>query len=1013
MATYIQGLYDSPLAITPFTPDYSLLQNVLKTKEMEYERGFAQVKNVYNSLLTAKATNAEDQEMQKAYIAQAEEQLKNLATVDLSLDQNVSIANSVFKPFQEDQELLYDISLTKVADQQTALGQSFLNASDDKQRKMHSAISDEYVRIPLDELKRAKRGDGSITSVRPRYYVPAVNLYDKFKDFLKAGEYDAVIETSNGSGLILKTKGGKRVEVGLYNLMNGLLTGDERKYFDAWGEVLYNRGINDYMGRGFTLDQSKKELATDFYERDLKYLTNQRDNTVKDQQIVKLKIAEYDKRNSVQGGLSEQEAADAASLLMTESLNENSITNLNSQIRDLSDPKKMQATINSYYNGKSGVISTQLLEGSLRSISSAMGTLTESREYKADEYYWKKMEHAIKIQELEINRMKAQTDLLKAQGETGTPTGQTGVKTGKLTEAEKKVIIANTPTDAGLQTVPESKEAQLKTMWDNMNENFNGMVENGVKVSEEILGSTFNSGNASIGNLLTVIRDKKLNNQFTDEAVELTSTKDTPDTRAFKRFNELYNTAASGTKSEFQTYLETSGKKPGDKTTYGDVYGFLLNKSTKTFNDLKSAMPVDQFIRVNGYFNRISAGKQLNDIFQGDQKKIETDVIGNLEKVLASKEYTDAFYRKFKIDPNQIIVTDDDGFKRIKFKDELQQELAALKADNPILYYDTSTSVNPTTGATTTSRVPVYKNESKIRSLTGIIDNIGDIASEINKVVEDRITANVFTLDDKRLSSFRSYTLQDLGDQKGEIAEQAIARLMSNDMLIMSGNSTDGIDLGYYKVGKADSDDVKQVVNELATSVKTTGNAWNNSIEYKQFSGERNDKRKAYVVKFDAGNIDGLIKKYSTESTNDPGKVSVLQKIKEEGLTIKTSEPIPGGLGLYGIIERFNQANRYIISPPDASDYYSYRVDKTVDNNYILSPNSYYIVANPNTGAPIKMPLSGLEFPQGASFQAISELLDGYIKSQIESAQNQLKRNVQNNPNKITMDALRKQTQGQ
>jgi len=435
MATYIQGLYDSPLAITPFTPDYSLIQNVLKTKEMEYERGFAQVKNVYNSLLTAKATNAENQEMQKAYIAQAEEQLKNLSTVDLSLDQNVSIANSVFKPFQQDNELIYDISVTKISDQQTAVGQSFLSSNDDKQRKMHSAISDEYVRIPLDELKRAKRGDGSISAVRPRYYVPAVNLYDKFKDFVNARDYDAVIETSNGSGLILRTKGGKRVEVGLYNLMNGLLTGDERKYFDAWGEVLYNRGVNDYMSRGFTFDQARKELSTDFYERDLGYFTSQRDNAIKDQKLILAKIEEYKKRNTIQGGLSEQEAADAASLAMTAAEYKNSISELNSKIRQLTDPKTMQAEIQKYYDGKSGILSTQLLDNSLRSISSAMGTLTESRELKADEYYWKKMEHAIKIQELEINKMKAQADLLKAQGEVSGVTGVTGTKTGKLTEA--------------------------------------------------------------------------------------------------------------------------------------------------------------------------------------------------------------------------------------------------------------------------------------------------------------------------------------------------------------------------------------------------------------------------------------------------------------------------------------------------------------------------------------------------------------------------------------------------
>lgn len=1004
MATYIQGLYDSPLAITPFTPDYSLLQNVLKTKEMEYERGFAQVKNVYNSLLTAKATNAEDQEMQKAYIAQAEEKLKNLATVDLSIDQNVSIANSVFKPFQEDTELIYDISVTKIADQQASLGQSFLNSNDDKQRKMHSAISDEYVRIPLDELKRAKRGDGSITSVKPRYYVPAVNLYDKFKDFLKAGEYDAVIETSNGSGLILKTKGGKRVEVGLYNLMNGLLTGDERKYFDAWGEVLYNRGVNDYMGRGFTFDQARKELANDFYERDLSYLTNQRDAIVKDQRLVLAKIEEYKKRNSIQGGLSEQDNQDAESLGMTFSQNKAALDLLNKDIRELSDPQKMESTIKRYYNGKSGIISQELIQNSLKSISSAMGTLTESREYKADEYYWKKMEHAIKIQELEINKIKAQAELLKAQGgEDGGLKGPTGIKTGKLTEAEKKVMVANTPMDAGTEKLPEDAPSKLKTFWDNMNENYNGIVENGIAASEELLASTFNTGNTTIGNLLRIIRDKKLNNQFTDEAVEFISKVDNPDTRPFKRFNELYNTAAANTKSEFQTYLESVGKKSGDKVTYGDVYGFLFDKTTKVFKDVQSAMPVDQFIKINGYFNNIADGNELAKIFTNDQKKVESEVLTNISNEINKNGYNETY----------LIATDDDGFRRLRTKEELQADLAYFTANNDKIgkkVIKGTMAAGPGISVTTDVVVDEYRYENQIKAVTKILDNIDDISSTVNKLVSDQLTANKFTLDDKTLSSFRAYTLQDLGDQKGEIAEQAISRLMSPDLLVMSGNPNDAVDLNYYKTKNAGTDDVKEIVNELASSVKTTGNAWNNSIEYRQFSGIRGDKRKAYVIKFDASNIDGLIKKYSAEATLDSGKIDVLQKIKQEGLTVRTSEPIPGGLGLYGIIERYNQANGYIESPASAKDqYYFYRVDKKSDNNYKLSENSYYFVPDPNTGAPTKMPLGGLEFPQGASFKSIKELLDGYVRERILSAQAQLQRNLQSKKDKPQIGAILKQ----
>ena len=170
MATYIQGLFDNPLPITPFTPDYAFLQNVLKYKEGQYEQGFAQVKNLYNSLLNSKASNPEDIEVQKAYIADAERKLQSLASVDLSVPQNVGLAKSVFKTFLNDDELMHDISVTRIAESQLAKGQAFLQSDDPKQRAMHSSLADEYVStVPINELKWAKRGDGSITSVRPLY----------------------------------------------------------------------------------------------------------------------------------------------------------------------------------------------------------------------------------------------------------------------------------------------------------------------------------------------------------------------------------------------------------------------------------------------------------------------------------------------------------------------------------------------------------------------------------------------------------------------------------------------------------------------------------------------------------------------------------------------------------------------------------------------------------------------------------------------------------------------------
>lgn len=465
MATYIQGLYDNPLPITPFAPDYTFLQNVLKYKEGEYEQGFSQVKNLYNSLLNSKASNAENTEVQKAYIADAERKLQNLASVDLSVPQNIGLAKSVFKTFLNDDELMHDINVTRISDAQLAKGQAFLQSDDAKQRAMHSSLADEYVStVPINELKWAKRGNGSITSVRPRYYIPAVNLSEKFKDFLDASKYTSFTETANGAGYIFKTKGGEQVEKGIYNLMNGLLTGEERKFFDMWGEVVYNRGINDYLSRGLNVDEARREFASDFYERDLEYKTEFLKSNKADLGIINDKIDIYTKK----GDLSQAEASELLSLGLTRAEYTGAIKKLEGQISELLDPVKKQEVFDKYYNGKWGVLSEEILTTSMKSISQGMGLLTRGNEIKANDAFFKMME-------IEINKFNAETARIKALsgggdedggGGGGGGGGTGGGKGRKLTEAEQKLAVTNTPSGTGYETVPQPKE-KLETWFQN------------------------------------------------------------------------------------------------------------------------------------------------------------------------------------------------------------------------------------------------------------------------------------------------------------------------------------------------------------------------------------------------------------------------------------------------------------------------------------------------------------------------------------------------------------------
>lgn len=1021
MATYIQGLFDNPLPITPFTPDYAFLQNVLKYKEGQYEQGFAQVKNLYNSLLNSKASNPEDIEVQKAYIADAERKLQSLASVDLSVPQNVGLAKSVFKTFLNDDELMHDISVTRIAESQLAKGQAFLQSDDPKQRAMHSSLSDEYVStVPINELKWAKRGDGSITSVRPRYYIPAVNLSEKFKDFLDVSKYKSFTETTNGAGYIFRTYGGEQVEKGIYNLMNGLLTGEERKFFDMWGEVTYNRGINDYVSRGMTVDQAKQELAAYFYNEDLKFKTDSLQRITDDWKIVNGKLDIYSKRSD----LSEADAREILSLQLTGKEYEITSEILKREIGNLVDPTKKQQIIDKYYNGKWGILSEQILETSMRSVAQGMGLLTRGNEIKADDAYFKTMELDTKRFEAMTNRMKA----LAADNEDGTG-GGSGKSGGgkKLTEAEQKLAVTNAPIGTGYEKEPQPKE-KLMTFWENFAKLYNIEFKTGTEIIDAVLSKKYNEL-GSTANMATIIDEllkKKADNTLSSTVVELDPNGKSTSVilkNAFDRFINLYGVDVEGkpNTSPWSKFLETRADKNAPPT-WANVYDFLFKQAKEQYDATKSAMTLTDRIKINEIFDRKNRAGELLELFRTDQKEITSFVLDDLGTLIDGNKY----------DINLLVKTDPNGFKRLATKEEIREKYNEANEVIGYRIWDTNNNRPLTDRVYTTipylnpkydylTVMPVFKNENaaerkKISATYNASDKINE---SIEKLVGDTLGANQFTLDDKTLSTFGTYALGFRNDVTGEIGEQALSRLFADDMILVAKPEA-GKQLTVDVAAIAGDDPstgeieiLRSLLGEIKSNALTPQTGWNGTITYKQFTGDRGDNRKEYIIRFDGNQLDQMRKKYLTSGEGyDKDKAKMLAKIIDNGIQIRTDVEIPGGIEKYGIIERYYQSKGYYESDPATKDIFYYRIDMKPDKSgYVLHPDSYYKVKDPVTGELIqKNDLIDIEFPAGSSFTYGRNLINDYITYRIERSEKAYKQN-QSNPStkKITFADLQKQ----
>ena len=133
MATYLQGVTDYIPDYQPFQPDYNFYANVLQLKQNQYDTNYGAVNNLYADLYNAPLTHELNKEKKDILLKQIDNNLKKVSGLDLSLEQNVTQATQVFKPFYEDKYLMKDMAFTKNAYNVLGRAQALQNSLDDKQ----------------------------------------------------------------------------------------------------------------------------------------------------------------------------------------------------------------------------------------------------------------------------------------------------------------------------------------------------------------------------------------------------------------------------------------------------------------------------------------------------------------------------------------------------------------------------------------------------------------------------------------------------------------------------------------------------------------------------------------------------------------------------------------------------------------------------------------------------------------------------------------------------------------
>lgn len=267
MATYIQGVTDRIPEIKPFQPDYSFLMNALEYKQSAYNNAFNQINNIYSSVLNAPLTRGINQERRDEFFKAAEENIKKISSLDLSLPQNVDVASSVFKPFYEDRNMVKDMVWTKQYNNQLNDALSFRDSQDKELRKQYW---DKGVRaLQYQKNAFAEASDDQALNMGAARYVPYVNVHEVAQKYLKDAGFD-IKKTSFEGNWIVKYQNGQAAVTPMYQYLSSIMRNDPqiKAIYDTEAYVDYN----DFIEKNTSVYGDKEQAAAAYADQIMKSL---------------------------------------------------------------------------------------------------------------------------------------------------------------------------------------------------------------------------------------------------------------------------------------------------------------------------------------------------------------------------------------------------------------------------------------------------------------------------------------------------------------------------------------------------------------------------------------------------------------------------------------------------------------------------------------------------------------------------------------------------------------------
>lgn len=231
MATYLQGVTDYIPQVQPWTPNFNFYQSVLERKQQKYDQGWNKVNTMYNSILNAPMMRAQNIELRDDFFNNIEGEIKQMANLDLSLEQNIGAASQVFKPFYENKNMMFDIGYTKKYSDEMQKSESFRNCLD--KEKCGGKYWSGGVRLMQHRANEfVNASDEQALNVAAPRYVPHQNFMEQAQAAAKDLNLNIQYDHKEG-GYMVTTKNGEAAKRPLMEFFMARF-GDDPALQDFW-----------------------------------------------------------------------------------------------------------------------------------------------------------------------------------------------------------------------------------------------------------------------------------------------------------------------------------------------------------------------------------------------------------------------------------------------------------------------------------------------------------------------------------------------------------------------------------------------------------------------------------------------------------------------------------------------------------------------------------------------------------------------------------------------------------